>query len=84
MPYKLVFTGKAIKDLKKLPPDIAGKIIKKLKFYTTAPNPLEFAKRLKGERAVFRFGIGDYRAKFILRNNTVYIFRIGHRKDIYK
>ena len=84
MLYKLTFAEKAIKDLKKLPQNIAEKIVKKLKFYIRAPEPLSFAKRLKGEGAVFRFEIGDYRAKFILRNSTIYVFRIGHRKDVYR
>lgn len=81
----LVFEGKAKKGLKKLPPEVRHKIIEKLSFLISVPNPLEFAERLtQYEIGQYRFRIGDYRVIFDVEENTVIVLALGHRKEIYK
>jgi mRNA interferase RelE/StbE len=83
MPYR--FAVSAIKDLERIPPEIRSIITQKIDYYSDAENPLIFAKRLKkSEHGSYRFRIGDYRAIFDVRGNTIIILRIGHRKEIYK
>lgn len=41
-------------------------------------------KQLKGSAIHYRIRLGDYRAGLIYKNNTVYLIRILHRKEIYR
>jgi len=89
MKCEIIYTKKALKNLKKLPLNQACKIVKKISYYCRPGEPLSFAKRLKhpafGE---YRFRIGDFRAIFDLDKkgniNILYILTIRHRKDVYK
>ena len=79
------FTKTAEKEFLKLPKDVQHRIIKKVESYLNAPNPLAFAKRLRGDPlASYRFQIGDYRVAFDWENNSILITRAGHRREIYR
>jgi mRNA interferase RelE/StbE len=81
----LVFEEKAKKKLKKLSPDVSHKIIEKLRFLISAPNPLEFAERLtQYEIGQYRFRIGDYRVIFDVEEDTIIVLTLGHRREIYR
>lgn len=86
--YKVIYAQKAHEDLACLEYKTAQKILKKITFFRTQKNPLNFAKPLKsmGE-GKYRFRIGDYRAIFrIDKNHTIQflmILKIKHRKEIY-
>ncbi|MDP4008328.1 MAG: type II toxin-antitoxin system RelE/ParE family toxin [Candidatus Peregrinibacteria bacterium] len=86
--YKVIYTHKAIEDLKKIESSIAERIINKIAFYASQENPLDFAKRLQGNyEAMYRFRIGDFRAVFWVdrdgRFSILNILKIKHRKDVY-
>jgi mRNA-degrading endonuclease RelE of RelBE toxin-antitoxin system len=79
------FTRVSEREFLKLPKDIQRRIIKKVEFYLSAPDPLAFAKRLTGDPlASYRFQIGDYRAAFDWEGKSILITRVGHRKEIYR
>lgn len=82
---KVEYTKKTIKDLEKITSKIREKIIKKIKLYSKLDNPIASAKTLRdysiGE---YRFRIDDYRVVFDVKNDTIIVLRIGHRRDIYK
>ncbi|OGC06226.1 hypothetical protein A2230_03080 [candidate division WOR-1 bacterium RIFOXYA2_FULL_36_21] len=80
------FTRKSEKEFLKLSHNIQKKIIEKVEFYLSLPNPLNYAKRLSGlDDPTFRFRVDDYRVVFDLeKDNRITILRVGHRKDIYK
>jgi mRNA interferase RelE/StbE len=83
--YSYLFDPAALKDLKKFPDYIQVVILQKLEYFITSDEPLFFAKKLKhSELGSYRFRIGDYRAIFDIRGNTIIILRIGHRREIYK
>ena len=83
--YKYEFKPQAVRDLKKLPKMVQKRIIKKLDFYISSPNPLAFADHLINfEIGSFRFRIGDYRVIFDVEDETIIILTLGHRKEIYK
>jgi len=81
----VAFSPQAEDFLKKCPRDLARRIIKKIKFYASAPDPLEFAEHLTDDPdAPYRYRIGDWRVKFAIEKNTIKIKRIGRRDKIYE
>jgi mRNA interferase RelE/StbE len=41
-------------------------------------------KKLKGSRNQYRLRVGNYRVLFELEGDTITVYALGHRKDIYK
>ncbi len=79
------YTRSAIIDLQVLPRDVQKRIAQKMKFYASVANPLRFAERLTDHKdADFRFRIGEYRVKFDVIDNVIFVLKIKHRKDAYK
>jgi mRNA interferase RelE/StbE len=83
MTYRLVYTRRAERDIKKLERKTKDRIEKALLRYSE--EPLRFAEKLSdpilGE---YRFRIGDYRVVFDLGGDEIIILRVGHRREIYK
>ncbi len=83
MTYKLVYTQRAIKDIRKLEQSTKKRIGRALVRYEE--DPLKYAEKLIDPRlGTYRFRIGDYRVVFDLEGNKIIVLRVGHRKDIYK
>jgi mRNA interferase RelE/StbE len=83
--YRLIFTSKSVKQLKKIGPPFKYIILQKLEYYASLPDPLTHAKRLKDrEVGEYRFRVGDWRILFDVENDSLIIHKIGHRRDIYK
>lgn len=79
------FTQDAEKLLLDLPKDIQQKIIGKLEYFLNSDNPLAFAKRLTGSKnPTYRFRVGDYRIVFDWEGDSIFVTKVGHRKDIYR
>jgi mRNA interferase RelE/StbE len=76
----------AIRQLKKLDPPLARRIINRIRWLTRhfeeiTPEPL------KGElHGLFKLREGDYRIIYqpLVRERLIIIYEIGHRRDIYK
>ena len=87
MTYKVVFTEKAKKELKKLDKQISALIIGWLeKNIEGCTNPRNFGKGLVGNKSgQWRYRIGDYRAICEIQDDKVIVLvlEIGHRKNIY-
>lgn len=88
MKIQVVYTAKALKDLRKLDLPTARQIVKKIKFYTKKNNPLSYGKKLNPPFSdLFRFRVGDFRVIFEMDNKgnltILTILTIKHRKDIY-
>ncbi len=82
--FDVKFTPKGSKDLKKLPRDFQKRIIKKIEFYAGQEKPTTFSKPLVNlPPATHRFRVGDYRVAFYVDKSTLYIERIGHRREVY-
>lgn len=89
MRYNIVITKHAKKDILNLPIEDARRITKKLRFFISAPDPLNYPKPLTNtEVAEYRFRIGDYRVLFEVDacgNITILtILTVQHRKDVYR
>ena len=82
---KLIFTYSASRQFQKLKRSIQKRINEKLRFYISQANILRFAEPLKDSRfGDWRFRIGDYRVLFDIKDSSIIVLKIGHRRDIYK
>ena len=87
MRYKVVFSERAKKELKKLDKHISSLIIGWLeKNIEGTDNPRVHGKCLLDNRAgQWRYRIGDYRVicQIMDKEVVVLVLEIGHRKEIY-
>jgi mRNA interferase RelE/StbE len=83
--YKIQLKRSVVKTLKSLPQKEIRKIGKKIDCLEQNPIPKD-SKKIKGEKALYRVRVGDYRILYFFQNVnlTVLVIRVGHRKDIYK
>jgi len=88
MPYKVVYTKKAIKSLRKIDKAQQRLIIAWIdKNLTNSEDPRALDKELKGNlKAYWRYRVGNYRILADIDNGEIkiIIFNIGHRKDTYE
>ena len=79
---EVLITPNAVKQIKKLPkvPQIA--IYQKLKRTRLAPDIK--STKLSGYKNIFRIRVGNYRVVYEIVDKKVYVFLVGHRKDVYK
>ncbi len=86
--YKVEFTESAVKQLKKLDKQTV-RVIKNwvIKNLVNTADPRLHGKALKGNlNGIWRYRVGDYRLLATIKKDiiTIYIFEIGHRREIYK
>ena len=82
--YKIVWEKRAVKELSKLPRDMAERILTRVSDLKNNP---ESGKKLKGSFLhYFRLRVGAYRIiyRFEKKELIIAVLRIGHRKDIYQ
>ena len=82
--YKVYFKPSAEKELINLPKHIVESVVLKIDTLIFNPRP-RISKKLKGEDS-YRLRIGDYRIVYNIddKNKTITVFRIRHRKDVYR
>ena len=81
----LVYTRRAIRDLAGLPAADRARIRERLTAYAAAPDAAgQDVKPLRGTPGGFRLRRGDWRALFTLSGDTVTVYRVGHRREIYR
>ena len=80
--FEIKWEKRALQELFKLEKIVASRIYKKVSTLIYGFQSRD-VKRLKGENN-FRLRIGDYRVIFSLENNKIIIWKVGHRKNIYK
>jgi len=83
--YKLAIKKSARKELNNLPDKIFLKIDKSILSLKENPFPYPQVKKLKGEYKC-RLRVGDYRVVYSVDEDqkTITIYRIRHRKDVYR
>lgn len=87
MRYKVEYTSKAKKDLKKLPVDIAQNIILSINSIKD-DDPYSFVKKIKGTKrhSLYSYRVGEYRVILDIEEDRMLIIVIeaGHRSKIYR
>jgi mRNA interferase RelE/StbE len=81
--YNILYENAALKQLEKLPQNIALKIRTKIEELSKNPRP-NGSLKLTGFEA-YRIRIGDYRVIYSIEDSilTVSVVKISHRRDIY-
>ena len=83
MAYKIAFKKSVSKDLERLPPAEADRILRNIA--SELPEKADTLPVLQGRFAGLRkYRVGDYRIIFSIVDETLLILRIKHRKDVYK
>ena len=82
--YKVHFKASVEKDFTTIPKKDAKKILKRIDALTENPRPLG-SEKLTG-REKYRLRQGRYRIVYSVQDNelTVWVVKIGHRKEIYR
>jgi len=82
--YKLYFKASVEKDLTKITKKDLKKILRRIKELADNPRPSGCEKLTGQER--YRLRQGRYRIVYSIQdyNLTVWVIKVGHRKDIYR
>jgi mRNA interferase RelE/StbE len=83
--YKVTFTERSLDDLDDLPDEDFERIRKACKRLESSPVPDgKHIKKLRGYQDLYRLRIGDYRAVFQWKSNTITILRVLSKPDFQK
>ncbi len=83
MTYDVIFSNKALKQLKKIDRSVQKRIIAALERIRVRPE--SYVTKLVGDTG-HRFRVGDYRIIMDIDKNVlkILVLMVGHRKKIYK
>ena len=81
--YEVKIKPKALKQLKRLPKDITGRILNKVVFIKDTTQ--SFMKKLES-KDIWSLRVGDYRVLIDLFEDKklIEIIKVGHRREIYE
>lgn len=82
--YKVYLRESVEKDFRTIPKKDVRKILHRIELLATEPRPSGCEKLTGQER--YRVRHGRYRVVYSIQDNeeTVWIVKVGHRKDIYR
>lgn len=82
--YKVFFKKSVEKDFESIPKKDLQRIIKRIGGLADEPHP-RGCKKLTGQER-YRLRQGRYRIVYSIQDNklTVWVVKVGHRKDIYR
>ena len=83
MPWSIRWTEQGIRDLARLDPPVARRIVAKLE--QAADDPVRFFTRLIGSDD-YKLRVGDYRLLALLSHDakTIDVERVDHRSRVYR
>lgn len=84
MGYQVEFDKQAIKDLNKLDPPVAARVIKNCSNLYRDPIRGPNISPLKLKPNIYRLRIGDYRVVYLVEGQRVVIKYVKHRREIYR
>jgi len=83
MPWNIIWTEKAKKDLEKLDKNTAKRIYEKIIYANTTG--LLFLEKVEKIENIFKYRVGNYRVLITKINlETISVLAIRHRKNVYK
>jgi mRNA interferase RelE/StbE len=82
--YSIEWKRSAAQELKKLPREVVGRILRTVEQLATEPYP-SGVRKLVGAEHTYRIRVGDYRIIYSVVASAliIEIIRVGHRRDIY-
>lgn len=83
--YRVEFTAAAQKDILSIPGFVRNRMEIAVEQLQVNPRP-EGSKKLKGRENTYRIRLGDYRILYSIgdRSKMLTVFRIRHRKEVYR
>ncbi len=82
--YEIFFRESVWKELKKIPKADLKKILSRIEQLGNDPRPMG-CEKLTGHE-LYRIRQGNYRIVYSIQDNelTVWVVKVGHRKDVYR
>lgn len=80
---RVAYKETALEQLEALPVAARKRIINKVVFFISQPDPLVFAKPLRGHDA-YRFRIGNYRVVFDIEKDVLTVLLVVKREGAYR
>jgi mRNA interferase RelE/StbE len=82
--YRVFFKKSVGKDLSGIPEKDVRKILKRIKALENDPRPPGYEKLTGQER--YRLRQGRYRIVYSIQDDelTIWVVKVGHRKDVYR
>lgn len=81
MAYEIEYNTEARRDLRKLSPEVARRVIEKINRMTEGLTG--DVKRLRNFSPEYRLRVGDWRVLFAIEGNTIVIHHVSHRSQAY-
>jgi mRNA interferase RelE/StbE len=83
--YKVYFRESVEKDFRTIPKKDVIKILRRIESLSSDPRP-PGVEKLTGQQDKYRLRQGNYRIVYSVQDkeSSVWIVRIGHRKDVYR
>ena len=83
--YSVVFVRTARRELEALPPELAERILRKIRLLSRVPRQ-SGSKKLKGSFDLWRIRVGDYRVVYEIFDEAknIEISYIRHRREVYR
>lgn len=82
MQFEIEYNVEAQRDLRKLSPDVARRILAKIDRLTGGLTG--DVKRLRNIKPDYRLRVGDWRVLFAIEGSTIVIHHVSHRSTAYK
>ena len=85
MAHQIKIKRPAAKEIAALPKRDRRRVIAAIEALADDPRP-EGARKLTNIENAYRIRVGDYRVVYQIVDNilTVFVVRVGHRKDVYR
>ncbi len=82
--YKIFFKKSVWKDFERITKEDLERILKRIKMLSNDPRPPGCEKLIGQER--YRLRQGRYRIVYSIQDDehTVWVVKVGHRKDVYR
>ena len=82
MRYEIEFKPRAVRDLASLSPDVARRIMERVE--ALRDDLGGDVKRLTNFTPEYRLRVGQYRVLFEAEQLRVIVYRVKHRRDVYR
>jgi mRNA interferase RelE/StbE len=82
MKYEVRFKPRSIKDLRKIHPAEQSRILQKIE--QMVDRLTGDVKQLTNFTPEYRLRVGDYRVLFEIEGETIVVYRIRHRREVYR
>lgn len=82
MKYDIQFKPRAVKDIEKISSRMQAKIIKDIE--AMGDDLAGDVKRLTDFTPEYRLRVGDYRVLFEIENKSIIVYRVRHRREVYR